>query len=90
MGNSSKVEHINEEYILSNLQNIRKRLYLTQEEVAEYFSISVKHLSEIERGISRPSFSLFVKILNYYNSKNGQEIDVNKIFYNFDILDKNQ
>ncbi|MFV8765583.1 helix-turn-helix domain-containing protein [Aerococcus urinaeequi] len=73
--------HITTKKILKNLQIIRKKLNLTQEDVANHFEISVKHVSELERGISNPSFSLLIEIINYYSDINGKSLNINKIFY---------
>ncbi len=40
----------------------RKRLNLTQEEVAEKVGMDYKYLSAIERGASKPSLDIFLRI----------------------------
>ena len=42
----------------------RKKLMLTQEEIAEQLNISVKHLSEVERGIAGLSIENLIKLSN--------------------------
>lgn len=42
----------------------RKSLKLTQEEVAEMLDISVKHLSEVERGLTGLSIENLIKLSN--------------------------
>ena len=40
----------------------RKRLHLTQEEIAEKLDISVKHFSEVERGLTGLSIENLIKL----------------------------
>lgn len=68
-------------YILKQLQVLRVKLSLTQDVVANHLGISTKHLSEIERCISNPSFELLLELINFYNEKNGSLIDLNTFFY---------
>lgn len=42
----------------------RKKLLLTQEEVAEQLEISVKHFSEVERGLTGLSIENLIKLSN--------------------------
>lgn len=42
----------------------RKKLLLTQEEIAEQLGISVKHFSEVERGLTGLSIENLVKLSN--------------------------
>ncbi len=42
----------------------RKKLLLTQEEVAEKLGISVKHFSEVERGLTGISIENLIKLSN--------------------------
>ncbi len=42
----------------------RKSLKLTQEEIAEMLDISVKHLSEVERGLTGLSIENLIKLSN--------------------------
>ncbi len=42
----------------------RKKLLLTQEEVAEQLGISVKHFSEVERGLTGLSIENLIKLSN--------------------------
>lgn len=42
----------------------RKSLKLTQEEIAEILDISVKHLSEVERGLTGLSIENLIKLSN--------------------------
>ena len=44
------------------IKNRRKKLLLTQETVAEYLGISVKHLSEVERGIAGLSIENLINL----------------------------
>lgn len=67
--------------ILKNMQIVRRNLNITQEEVASNLNITIKHISEIERGISFPSITLFIELLSYYNEINGQYLDCNVLFY---------
>ena len=75
------MEYIDYLDILQRIKKMRVNLNLTQEKMASDLNITVKHLSAIERGVSLPSFQLFIKIINYFNSINGNCIDMNKIFY---------
>lgn len=77
---------LNNQDVLKNIQTIRLKLDLTQDEVADHLSITTKHLSEIERSISNPSFDLLISLLNFYNNKNGSLLNLNKIFYNQNII----
>lgn len=72
---------LNNKNILKRIQAIRLKLNLTQDEVSNHLIITTKHLSEIERGIAHPSLSLLIKLLNFYNNKNGRPLNLNKIFY---------
>ncbi len=44
----------------------RKRLKLTQEETAEMLDISVKHFSEVERGLTGLSVDNLIKLSNIF------------------------
>jgi len=45
----------------------RKKYHLTQENIAEMLDISVKHYSEVERGITGLSIENIIKISNILN-----------------------
>lgn len=45
----------------------RKKYHLTQENIAEMLDISVKHYSEVERGITGLSVENIIKISNILN-----------------------
>ncbi|MBQ2827672.1 MAG: helix-turn-helix transcriptional regulator [Clostridia bacterium] len=44
------------------IKNRRKKLSMTQEEMAEKLNISVKHFSEVERGIAGLSIENLIKV----------------------------
>ena len=44
----------------------RKKLGYSQEELAEKIGIGYKHLSNIERGLAKPSVLTVIKILNIF------------------------
>ncbi len=44
------------------IKSRRKKLLLTQEEIAEQLNISVKHFSEVERGLSGLSIENLIKL----------------------------
>lgn len=46
------------------IKNQRKSLKLTQEEIAEQLDISVKHFSEVERGLTGLSVENLIKLSN--------------------------
>ncbi|MGN0521925.1 MAG: helix-turn-helix domain-containing protein [Eubacterium sp.] len=46
------------------IKNKRKNLKLTQEEIAEMLDISVKHFSEVERGLTGLSIENLIKLSN--------------------------
>ena len=46
------------------IKNQRKKLKYTQEDMAERLSVSVKHFSEVERGITGLSIDNLVKLIN--------------------------
>lgn len=45
----------------------RQKLGYSQEELAEKIGIGYKHLSNIERGLAKPSVSTVIKILNVFH-----------------------
>ncbi len=45
------------------IREIRKKLNLTQEQLAEKLDITLTYISEIERGLKMPSMALFIKIV---------------------------
>ena len=45
----------------NRIRECRQTKHLTQEQAAEALSISIKHYSEIERGITGLSFEIFIK-----------------------------
>ena len=49
------------------IKNRRKKLSMTQEEIAEKLNISVKHFSEVERGIAGLSIENLIKISEILN-----------------------
>lgn len=49
------------------IHKCRKTKHFTQEQAAESLNISIKHYSEIERGITGLSFELFIKICEIYS-----------------------
>ncbi len=49
------------------LKNERRKYHLTQENIAEMLDISVKHYSEVERGITGLSVENIIKISNILN-----------------------
>ena len=51
----------------NRIREIRKIRHYTQEEASELLSISKKHYSEIERGLTGLSFDLFFKICEVFN-----------------------
>lgn len=49
------------------IRNCRLSHHITQEQAAEALSISLKHYSEIERGVTGLSFEIFIKICELYS-----------------------
>lgn len=45
------------------IKEIRKKLCLTQEQLAERLDVSVEFVSQIERGLKMPSMPLFIKLI---------------------------
>ncbi|MBP3583451.1 MAG: helix-turn-helix transcriptional regulator [Clostridia bacterium] len=45
------------------IRETRKRLNLTQEQLAESLDISVNYISEIERSLKHPSLQVFIKLI---------------------------
>jgi len=50
-----------------NIKFYRQELGYSQEMFAEKIGIAYKYLSEIERGISKPSISIMINILNVFH-----------------------
>ena len=82
-----------------NIKFYRKQLGYSQEVLAEKIGIGYKYLGEIERGISKPSVSTVINILNgfhltleEYLSKNlknetiSKNIEIQKILFYVDSL----
>jgi len=66
----------------------RKKYHLTQENIAEMLDISVKHYSEVERGITGLSVENIIKISNILNVTTdyllkGITVTDNNLFLNF-------
>lgn len=53
-----------------NLLHLRKKLGLTQKELAERLGISSTHYSRIETGESNPSYELMEKAKEVFNTEN--------------------
>ena len=51
----------------NRIRECRQTKHLAQEQAAEALSISIKHYSEIERGITGLSFEIFIKICELYS-----------------------
>ena len=70
----------------------RKKLKLTQEEVAERIDVSVKHFSEVERCISGLSIENLIKLSNILGVSLDYvvkgEIDKNKWNYTLAMLEQ--
>lgn len=49
------------------MKNARKKLHLTQEDMAEQLGVSVKHYSGIERGVAGVSLETLVNVSNILN-----------------------
>ncbi len=45
------------------IKEVRKRLNLTQEQLAEKLDITVTYISEIERSLKMPSLQVFIKLV---------------------------
>lgn len=58
---------VNFKAIGQRIKRLRKEKELTQEKLAELLNISTEHLSRIETGSYRPSFSLITKISEIFN-----------------------
>lgn len=54
-------------YLGQRLKLLRKDHNLTQENLAEKLGISVKHYSEVERGITGLSIENLIKVSNLFN-----------------------
>ena len=50
-----------------NIAELRRSRHLTQEQLAELLDISVKHCSEVERGIAFLSFDKLLFISDYFD-----------------------
>ena len=51
----------------NNIANLRRSRHITQEELAETLDISVKHCSEVERGVAFLSFDKLLFISDYFD-----------------------
>lgn len=49
------------------IAQLRKNNNLTQEQLAEKLDISIKHCSEVERGLSRFSLEKLIEISNFFD-----------------------
>ncbi|WP_413854432.1 helix-turn-helix domain-containing protein [Candidatus Ruminimicrobium bovinum] len=88
--------------ISKRIKEERKKLSLTQEEVACRAEIGTKFLSSIERNTSKPSLDTFIKIAKALNTScdnlirnthNNSTIDdsiINSVKYLFSTLSKKQ
>ena len=47
----------------TRIREARKRLHLTQDNLAEKLDVSLTYISEIERGLKMPSIQLFIKLV---------------------------
>ncbi len=47
----------------TRIREARKRLHLTQDNLAEKLDVSLTYISEIERGLKMPSMQLFIKLV---------------------------
>ena len=45
------------------IKEVRRRLNLTQEQLAEKLDITVTYISEIERSLKMPSLQVFIKLI---------------------------
>lgn len=48
------------------LRELRKEIYITQEELSKNLSISVTQLNDIERGIAEPTINELLKVVSYF------------------------
>ena len=84
---------------------VRTKRDYTQEELAEKIGIGYKHLSNIERGLAKPSVLTVIKILNIFhlsleeclneyskNEINPKELKIKEILQYIDLIepDKNE
>lgn len=51
----------------NRIRECRQMKHLTQEQAAEALSVSIKHYSEIERGITGLSFDMFIRLCELYS-----------------------
>lgn len=63
------VLHLGSEYMIlkaigENIQHLRKKKGMTQEQLAELVSLSPNHLSAIERGVYQLKFDKLAEIIN--------------------------
>ena len=86
---------IPEEKLLGiRLKELRKKLLMTQEELAEKAGLSIQHIGDIERGQANPTFSCVIKIAEVLGinvaslfiqaeDKNVEPAEMKKILINF-------
>jgi transcriptional regulator with XRE-family HTH domain len=60
-------------YLGKNIKHYRKRLNLTQQELADKLGISLNFMGKIEVAFSKPSLDMLIKIAN------GLEITVSEL-----------
>lgn len=58
---------LDKKYIAQIIQDSRRKIGLTQAQLAEKIDISEKHLSKIETGKNYPALDTFLKILSVLN-----------------------
>ena len=56
-------ELVDKQTMGDRIRETRKRLNLTQEQLAESLDISVNYISEIERSLKHPSLQVFIKLI---------------------------
>jgi transcriptional regulator with XRE-family HTH domain len=58
------------------LREVRKQRRMTLAELADYTSLSIAHLSRIEKGLRRPSLNALLRIAETYGMSLGQLVGV--------------
>ena len=66
---------INYETLGRNLYGYRKKKKLTQEELAEQLNLSVGFISQLERGITKPSLDTLSEICSYLDCPIGDLLE---------------
>ncbi len=66
---------VNFELIGSRIQQKRKKIKKTQENLAEYLDVSVGYISLVERGKTKVSLSTLSKISDYLSCSIGSLVD---------------